>query len=49
MAQLTNQLNQLAKRVEAILTDELRQAGFDMDLSAEFRDVDDLEAEEDDE
>jgi len=48
MAQLTNQLNQLAKRVEAILTDELRQAGFDMDLSAEFRDVDDLEAEEDD-
>jgi len=49
MGQVTNQLDQLTKRVEAILTDELRQAGFDLDLEVSARNIDELPVEGDDE
>jgi len=46
VASLAGKLDAMAKRVESILTEELRNAGFEGDISARFRDLDELDIEE---
>lgn len=38
MARMTARLDDLQRRVEAVLTDELRQAGYDLEVSAKLQD-----------
>jgi len=46
MAMVVRNLEALRQRVEAILTQELREAGMDMDVKTSWLDASDLEAEE---
>ena len=46
MLEQSQKLEELRLRVESIITQELRGAGFDMDISASFKDLDELEVED---
>jgi len=46
LAELTARVEQMQTRVETILTEELRSAGFDMDVKASLKDLDELEVED---
>ena len=47
LAELTSTVSRMQERVEAIITEEIRSAGFDADVKAKWMDVDDLETDDD--